>query len=511
MIVLYMSYYVAPGNWTTATIAGIGEQSNPQYLYSINPSDSTSGEPAVGCNKSFTANYKCGDSTTEKSITVPAEARSRNATFECTTEFNKCNKLQLHLADNGALTLVNSDAPTTILWTSTPPVIVNAVALPKYLPSVDTSPTGNFAKGRSYLKSNEFLSNGQWLSSPGGFCRLEMIVDVSNTLQVVYEALACNTINDLNAQSALLYTIPSGNNANVGKIGYVNGRGQLQLYPDAMTYYDESSYDLIGNYDIADAQPISTNTSISSLTDCKTRCSDTNDISSSGGSGNQCIGIVYGSGMCKLLDKTAFPVGSSSVTGVGKRTNKPNYELYMRTKNINPDTINESCRIDISKTIQGVSSKWNEYDLSSNMTATTTCGLTKYTEKEFEKTALSDASLNSLTSNANTFISGLLTKYNMLKDNLFNNKTKLDDATNELQESRKNVADWSGDQLEQLEAMKEDRDLNMMSQNYKHILWSILAIIIIIAVIYFTKSFAPAIADASTNVAASVNVPVAVT
>jgi phosphatidylserine synthase len=36
--------------------------------------------------------------------------------------------------------------------------------------------------------------------------------------------------------------------------------------------------------------------------------------------------------------------------------------------------------------------------------------------------------------------------------------------------------------------MNEDRDLNRISQNYKHILWSILAIIIIIAAIRISRT-----------------------
>ena len=62
----------------------------------------------------------------------------------------------------------------------------------------------------------------------------------------------------------------------------------------------------------------------------------------------------------------------------------------------------------------------------------------------------------------------------------------------ELEESKKDLADWTGEQLQNLQAMTEDRDLNMMSQNYRHILWSILAIIIIIGTLKMTKTNAAA-------------------
>ena len=57
----------------------------------------------------------------------------------------------------------------------------------------------------------------------------------------------------------------------------------------------------------------------------------------------------------------------------------------------------------------------------------------------------------------------------------------------ELEDSKQNLADWTGEQLQNLAAMREDRDLNMMSQNYRHIMWSILAIIIIIGTMKMTK------------------------
>ena len=66
-------------------------------------------------------------------------------------------------------------------------------------------------------------------------------------------------------------------------------------------------------------------------------------------------------------------------------------------------------------------------------------------------------------------------------------KNLLKNTFSDLTNSRKDLKDWSGDQLKQLNAMNEDRDLNMMSENYKHIMWSILAIVIIIGTIKMTK------------------------
>ena len=83
-------------------------------------------------------------------------------------------------------------------------------------------------------------------------------------------------------------------------------------------------------------------------------------------------------------------------------------------------------------------------------------------------------------------------KYNILTGNLFSTKDSIKNKMDELEESKKDLADWTGEQLQNLQAMTEDRDLNMMSQNYRHILWSILAIIIIIGTLKMTKTNAAA-------------------
>jgi hypothetical protein len=115
----------------------------------------------------------------------------------------------------------------------------------------------------------------------------------------------------------------------------------------------------------------------------------------------------------------------------------------------------------------------------------TTCGLKKFTEVETNKRNAREITLNKKSGAITDKVEALYETYNKLKEKIFQNKTALSNSFNELQTSRQDLADWSG---EQLEAMNEDRDLNMMSQNYKHIMWSILAILIILGIIKLIKS-----------------------
>ena len=128
------------------------------------------------------------------------------------------------------------------------------------------------------------------------------------------------------------------------------------------------------------------------------------------------------------------------------------------------------------------------------MSETTKCGLAKFTEEErdtvaYGKEVLMD-DIDNVSDVENSFKSlfnNLKQKYKLLIGHITNTNTSIQTKFNELQNTKKDLADWTGDQLQNLEAMDDDTDLNMMSENYRHIMWSILAIIIIITTIKLTK------------------------
>ena len=147
--------------------------------------------------------------------------------------------------------------------------------------------------------------------------------------------------------------------------------------------------------------------------------------------------------------------------------------------------------------------EWNAFTKGDNMVPTTynsdgsvlsqgtKCGLENAPGLTGERAALA-SSLNNLSQFTDNGSPSYIPKtlynyYQRLKNSLFENKTQLLDSLTELDQSRKGVEDWSGEQGEQLDALIEDRELNMESQSYKHIMWSILAILIIIAIIKLVK------------------------
>ncbi len=312
------------------------------------------------------------------------------------------------------------------------------------------------------------------------------------------------TVNG-NTDAARLYTIPFIYNENVGKAGYVNELGQLQLYPDTMTSYG-NKFDQIGNF--SSAGGVLSSFGGSTLEDCQTKC--LNGSFSDGSNDTQkCAGFVFDTtgAMCKIMDKTL---------GQQQRILSPTASYYSRQKGIIQQDI--SCPADV--TLQ-TADFWNSTEKISDMSTATKCGLAKYVENEratvasdlpdvmknvqykdadgnvSEAIKYADVSKNTdlMNKNKNGFkfwFEKLQDKYNILTGNLFSTKSSIKSKMGELEASKQELADWTGEQFQNLQAMTEDRDLNMMSQNYRHILWSILAIIIIIGTLKMTKTTAAA-------------------
>jgi len=497
-----MTFYVEPNNWTknipmstnSDNIMMVNsEGDNGLFNYEITVDNGR--DPAVGCEKAFTALYKCGSSSSVvKNININKEANGKIAEFDCQDEYKLCNTLKLQLDDNGHLTLLKTDEKDieSVLWTNESQNI--HTSFPSYSNNNYKADKGKNA--RNYLKSGEFLTEGEWMGSPSGKYRLMM---QSGKLQIFYNRLACSETTGPDSDASNLYQIPMSRKDNFGKIGYVNREGQLQNYPTNMTNYINHYTEVSpeggkGGFNITGTN-ISTFGNISTAADCQTKCSEynansseggglftgegTQNVSSSSSMSNLCAGIVFNETekKCNLRSNDIYN---------GRRIIDDTYKIYLRTKGVYN---NITCPSDVKDYTYGSTTDW--YDFSKNnidMTPDTKCGLAHYTETTRNNM---DASYNvlkaTLNSDAKNRIQALDSSYNFFSNELKETKTTLNNKFNELNGTRNDLSDWTGEQLEQLIAMNEDRNTDMISQNYKHVLWSILAIIIIIATIRFTK------------------------
>ena len=390
----------------------------------------------------------------------------------------------MYIEDNGVLNvkdLIDPKKPK-VIWENTDPKF--GVAMEDYR-AVKGKKFGAEKEGRNYLNGGDFLEVGEFIGSPTGTCRLEMVEDKKTGktyLQVLYNVPGCSTNNDdaqLNNDSFKLYTIPPVDTSLLGKMAYINEKGKMQEYPDSMTSYT-NKYEKIGNYNtnsVGDLGVFSTN----NYNECQTKCSElNNDGTDKTNNKEKCAGIIYNgkttTNNCKLKGKDVFKEN---------RISDNNYEYYVRNKKVNNDI---SCpeKVEFSDSIQY--SQLMKH-MGSIMTPSTTCSLARHTKAERDELKLKREELEAKTNTMKSKIKNLNISDNNLTKRLLENANKLKNQKIEIDDLKKDNVDITGNQYKQLEALEEDRDLNMVAKNYKHIMWSILAILIIIGGIKVTKVF----------------------
>jgi len=491
-----MKYYVEPNNWTKNIPEPVISDNG---IYNYNVSTLNSPDPAEGCDKVFEATYKCGlISNDMKTLVVPKEALGKLAQFDCSTEYNLCNEVRLRLEDDGHLTVYKIDSSTgneEELWNNDLEQVPDSLENDAYKTTEGKKwiDENGDEEARNYLKSGDVLSKGEWIGSSSGKYRLMM--NDGGQLEVMYNKAACNETDGPDTDASNLYKLANASYPeNIGKIGYINQLGQLQEYPDNMTGYSHDKYSLIGDFSFTNSNSSSLNNNqpipgISNIESCKNECSaygdsveTTNNTSwTQPTNSDLCAGIIFdtSNNRCYLRNNKLYGE---------KRIVDPMFKSYLREKDISN---NESCP-SIIDPVLGYGSTTDWYTKLTNkgddMTLDTQCGLANETRSEKEKL---DASYNvvyeDISNNAVGRIQSLKNTYNTIVDSLTGTKTSIHSKLNELAGTRNELSDWTGDQLEQLIAMNEDRNTNMISENYKHILWSILAIIIVIVTIGLTK------------------------
>lgn len=86
------------------------------------------------------------------------------------------------------------------------------------------------ARGRSFLFANEEIKKGDWLSSPGGMCRLTL--NDNNELVVEYYESKCTDLKFTDVSDVHSMDIKL-NPSKIGKMGYINNEGKLKEWPSA--------------------------------------------------------------------------------------------------------------------------------------------------------------------------------------------------------------------------------------------------------------------------------------
>lgn len=262
--------------------------------------------------------------------------------------------------------------------------------------------------------------------------------------------------------SLAVYTIPlAGGTDNIGKVGYVTADNKLKEYPSELIkkgnkYIELGNFTTHGN----DIKTINAKTA----DECMTGCNETEG----------CDGFVFNPvGTCALKNSNMYPKTARIKSSSGE-------VLYKRSVNLKN---NNSC----SKNVVPISgSLWSNYVKDGNMTEDVLCNLGNYTKNQQDKLEVSRKELE-------TTVNKMYEKINKLdeSDKFLLNKYGLNKKKIEKDITMFNLTNKQNKQIDQelmtLQGMQYNSETELISENYKNIVWSILGIMLVIGSIKLLK------------------------
>ena len=179
-----------------------------------------------------------------------------------------------------------------------------------------------------------------------------------------------------------------------------------------------------------------------------------------------------GADTCWLKNSDMFPKGL--------RQAENDLELYTRSKIVKN---NNSC----NKTIESTSAaNWELFPIGEKMTMSTLCSLGAITEQERRELEAKHATLSGVAGLLGDKLKGLTNEKRKLDSSMQTNVNKLQTDIGSYSDVWEK-SDHHEANADNIDGMLTDTDLNMISQNYKHILWTILALLFIMGGIKMTR------------------------
>ena len=249
-----------------------------------------------------------------------------------------------------------------------------------------------------------------------------------------------------------------GNNGHPPGISHIKSIGAYPVWGDNTNAVTNSTF----NYYVMWI-PLANTDKTTLLAQCKQECNTLDN----------CSGFSYNNGdnKCYLKNSEMYPKGL--------RQENSNFELYARNKSV---TNNASC----SKIVEPTSTMmWELLPTGEKMSMDTLCSLGVITEQEKRELDEKNNKLKELAGVIGGKVQNLSNVRTKLSDSMNMNINKLKsniNSYNDIQTERKNYSDNSGTVIN-ADAMLEDSDLNMVSQNYKNLIWTHLAILLAVGVI----------------------------
>ena len=423
-------------------------------------SEFTGGDPAYCCTKMVDYSYQCGGNP----FKTGSVSGGTNINFDCSVEAARC-KFFVILQDDGNLCLYRGTGLADnqgAIWCA----MTNGK---------QKSPNPNWvaSKGKTgvnYLVSGQVLYPDEWIGSTDGSLKLIMQTDGNLVLYTSETKSGCvkgqndktygggwvNAVYKINA---------AGNQASLGKVGYIDSDSTLKEYPDSMLgltndYQIYQNTDSVGN-DI-------TSMIVTDEIQCQTACNNTPD----------CAVYAYmpSTKTCWLKNKNSYP--KTSKYPLSDRN------LGVRKPGLTGSTTCSNQIVDID-TVQ-----YDNYNKGDGMTPDTQCNASLVSQADrikFDniKNQLSTlgqdiaSKMESLYNQDNKVYEKLNMNTQQFKKDLEKYKTINLKIRQELEiQSNNNIEGMTNFKLNMndINGMLSDTDLRVLQGNYSYIMWSILAV-----------------------------------
>jgi hypothetical protein len=434
-------------------------------------------------------NYKCGRQPMQTTSVKANLGVGYNV--DCMALYNKYPSFSLELSDEGIVKIYNNASrPSGPVWTSSNTQInVPLITLsngrqfdiraprPDWVSSgintggIPLTTYGGPVSGNS--SGVKTLSNGQYISSPTGKCRLlfdgtKLILQYSifNVLQDKNGDLIGNQLPNGGSNGFSMYALTKSDLPTIkGNVSYIDINNGLHKYPDSMLAFDNTYNEMSGS--IPSSSAGNTLPAVTSDLLCQTACnSDAN-----------CAGYTYMNGVCKkYTEGEIYPKGDrilfdgAAADGVLNKT-------YIRNKKIKSN-ITGGSHYSCNKIVNNVdSSVYSSYPETTEMTTYQKCALGLILDPRMSILDAKNAAAITSGGTIKTAINGIYTNQNTLKTTI-NTKTTAIETGLANQDAVKRKIDKYEESNNTSTATVTDTELLLVSDNYKYVLWSIVTVLV---------------------------------
>ena len=459
-----------------------------QWDWELRTYDSTVTWPSTGLVYIY---YKCGNESREPIYKEVNLGTGFN--IGCQELYNKYPSFSLRLSDDGVITIVNNAKYDEILYSNTNVIsdqretqpISIAGANKIMMPWADRPDwvSGSVNGGgllTSFSNGSKTLTNGEYISSPSGTCRLIFYKSTNTAGVLVLEYSVYNvsisqdtTTQGLDKDNNLIgnrssfsqYYLNKVDNPSIkSKVAYIDINSGLHEYPNEMTQYDN---DYIEMKNFIPNPEFGTNIALDENS-CKLACNN-NPL---------CAGYTYNNSMCmNYKDTEIYPKGV--------RIYKENQNTNIRKKKISSTN---SSHFSCNKVVHNVdSSIYASHPTTNNMTPSQKCALGLILDPQMQVLETKNIAAVAKGNEIKGFINGVHKNYNDLKSTINNKSIDIENGIAKQGDVKKKIDKYEESNITNT-ATVSDTEMLLVSDNYKYVIWSIVTVIAGVAAIKTFRS-----------------------